>query len=172
MLCKHTTMNDFFPELIPYLTKHNAQLVAVSKKQSPQQIMELYNMGQRIFGENRAQELVEKAPLLPDDIQWHMIGHLQRNKLKQVLPLVTMIQSVDSQRLLEAVNKMLSKMNKKLDILLQFHIAEEDSKYGFSLEDASKMLAQARLARYVRQPEYLWCDGYGHLYRRYRTGKK
>lgn len=115
-------------------------LVAVSKTKPIAMIQEAYAAGQRVFGENRAQELAEKAENLPTDIEWHMIGHLQRNKVKYIAPHVSLIHSIDSMRLLEEVNKQAEKNNRVIDILLQFHIAREESKFGFSLEEAIAVL--------------------------------
>lgn len=118
----------------------NVTLVAVSKTKPTQFISEAYNCGHRDFGENKVQELVEKAELLPKDIQWHMIGHLQRNKVKYIAPFIALIHGVDSFKLLKEVNKQAKKNERKIDILLQFHIAKEDSKFGFSYEEVSEML--------------------------------
>lgn len=105
-------------------------LVAVSKTRSVEEIKDLYEIGHREFGENKAQELVVKAPALPDDIIWHFIGHLQRNKVKAVVPHADIIHSVDSVRLLDEINKQAAKLVKVQDVLLQVHIAEEDAKFG------------------------------------------
>jgi len=109
----------------------NCQLVAVSKTRTATQILELYQQGQLAFGENRVLELVEKAKQLPKNIEWHLIGHLQRNKVKQVLPHISLLHSVDSFRLLNTVQQEAQKLDKKANILLQFHIAQEEAKYGF-----------------------------------------
>ncbi len=111
-------------------------LVVVSKMQDNQRILEAYNAGHRIFGENKAQELIAKQPDLPDDIEWHFIGHLQRNKVKYIAPFVKLIHSVDSLRLLKEVNKHALKNERIIDYLLEFHIAEEESKFGLSYDDA------------------------------------
>jgi PLP dependent protein len=116
------------------------QLIAVSKHQSPETILEAYHAGHRIFGENKAQELTAKAPVLPQDIVWHFIGHLQTNKIRQILPYTSMIHSVDSLRLLEAIAKEAARQERDISCLLQFHIAEEETKYGFSLEEAEEFL--------------------------------
>jgi len=108
------------------------QLVAVSKFHPVQAILEAYNAGQRIFGENRPQELASKVPLLPSDIQWHFIGHLQTNKLKLVLPYVSMVQSVDSLHLLQAISNWAVANNKVIDVLLELHLGAEETKHGFS----------------------------------------
>ncbi len=117
-------------------------LVAVSKTESPESIMEAYNAGHRNFGENRVQELIAKQPLLPRDIEWHLIGHLQRNKVKYVVPFVSLIESADSVRLLEAVNKEALKADRKIRVLLQIHIAKEEHKYGFTMEEIEQFFSQ------------------------------
>ena len=118
------------------LLKTNTTLVAVSKTKPASAIQEMYDKGQRIFGENRVQEVVEKYESLPKDIQWHAIGHLQRNKVKFIAPFISMIHSVDSARLLEEINKRAVENERNIDCLLQFHIAEEESKFGWqNVED-------------------------------------
>ena len=94
--------------------------------------MQAYNAGQRVFGESRAQELVQKASAMPSDVEWHFIGHLQTNKLKMVVPLVKMIHSIDSEKLLIAVNEEATKVNKIVNVLLEVHVAQEETKFGFS----------------------------------------
>lgn len=116
------------------------QLVAVSKTKSEEEIKEAYTAGQRIFGENYVQELVEKAADLPQDIQWHMIGHLQSNKVKYIAPFVSLIHGVHSFKLLKEINKRAKNENRIIDILLQFHIAEEETKSGFTLDEAKEAL--------------------------------
>ena len=115
------------------------QLVAVSKFKPREDILEAYATGQRDFGENRPQEMAAKAPLLPDDIRWHFIGHLQTNKLKLVLPYVTMIHSVDSERLLAAIDKGAQLLGRQIDCLLEIHIAQETTKQGFLPEEAEAL---------------------------------
>lgn len=107
------------------------RLVAVSKTRPASDILEAYNAGQRIFGENRVQEILNKKDMLPGDIEWHLIGHLQTNKVKSIVPYVTMIHSVDSFRLLSSINAESSKIGKITDCLLQVHIADEETKSGF-----------------------------------------
>lgn len=116
------------------------KLVAVSKTHPPEVILEAYQLGQRIFGENRVQELIAKQPLLPADIQWHMIGHLQTNKVKYIAPFVSMIQSVDSLKLLEVIDREAQKNQRIIDCLLEFRIAGEETKYGLSLQEARQIL--------------------------------
>ena len=119
----------------------NIKVVAVSKTKPATMVEDLYsNAGHRIFGENRVQELEAKHFILPHDIEWHLIGHLQTNKVKFVVPYIGMIQSVDSFKLLNEINREAEKRNRIIPCLLQFHIAEEDSKYGFSLDEACAML--------------------------------
>ena len=117
-------------------------LVAVSKTKPAEVIMEAYTAGQRAFGENKAQELIAKHPELPEDIEWHFIGHLQTNKVKFLVPFVHMIHGVDSFKLLREINKRASPENKNIKCLLQFHIAEEETKFGLSLEEAEELLAE------------------------------
>lgn len=116
--------------------KEGVTLVAVSKTHPIEAISEAYQAGQRIFGENRVQELQEKQPLLPNDIQWHLIGHLQKNKVKYIAPYVAMIHAVDSIELLEVIQKEAAKSNRTIDCLIQIYIADENSKFGFSYEEA------------------------------------
>jgi len=108
-----------------------AVLVAVSKIKPVSDIQALYNAGQRDFGENYVQELIEKQPQLPQDVRWHFIGHLQSNKVKQVIPFVHLIHGVDSVKLLQEINKQSARLNKITDCLLQVHIAQEETKFGF-----------------------------------------
>lgn len=110
-------------------------LVAVSKFHPVERLMEAYNAGQRIFGENRPQELFAKVPQMPSDVQWHFIGHLQTNKLKLVLPYVTMVQSIDSLHLLDAVNRWCLDNGRVVDILLELHLGAEQTKHGFTEDE-------------------------------------
>lgn len=110
----------------------NVKLVAVSKTKPNEAILEAYQQGQRIFGENKVQELCRKYEELPDDIQWHFIGHLQSNKVKYLAPFVHLIHAVDSLKLLKTINKEAVKNERTIDCLLQFHIADEESKFGFT----------------------------------------
>ncbi len=128
-----------YQNLIASLSK-NTELVAVSKTHPVEDIKLVYDLGQRIFGENKVQELAEKQPRLPEDIQWHLIGHLQTNKVKYIAAFVNTIQSVDSEKLLAEINKQAEKYQRKINILLQIKIAEEDSKTGLELEDANKLV--------------------------------
>ena len=116
-------------------------LVAVSKNQSYSKIMEVYESGHRIFGENKVQELVEKHEKLPKDIKWHMIGHLQSNKVKYIAPFVDLIHSVDSKKLLKEINKRASQNNRIIDCLLQIHIAVEKTKFGLLEKNVNEILS-------------------------------
>ena len=116
------------------------QLVAVSKTKPNEDIMEAYEAGQRVFGENLVQELVEKYESLPKDIEWHLIGHLQTNKVKYVASFVTLIHAVDSFKLLKEIDKQAAKNKRVIDCLLQVHIAEEDTKFGFDHAELIEML--------------------------------
>ena len=115
-------------------------LVAVSKTKPVSDIQEAYEAGQRVFGENYPQEMRDKHEVLPTDIQWHFIGHLQTNKIKYIIPFVTLIHSIDTANLLEAVNKEARKHDRVVDCLLQFHIALEETKFGLDLEEARQLL--------------------------------
>ena len=116
------------------------RLIAVSKTQPIEKIQEAYDAGQRIFGENKAQEMEEKYQRLPMDIEWHMIGHLQTNKVKYIAPFVALIHSVDSVKLLAEINKQGKKINRIIPCLLQLHIAKEDTKFGLSEQEALDLL--------------------------------
>jgi pyridoxal phosphate enzyme (YggS family) len=116
------------------------KLIAVSKTKPVSDIIEAYNSGLRYFGENRVQELLAKKDLLPGDIEWHLIGHLQTNKVKYVVPFVSMIQSIDSYKLLKVVNSEASGIGRVIDCLLQIHIADEETKFGFSMHDLCENL--------------------------------
>ena len=116
------------------------KLVAVSKFHPVSRLMEAYSAGQRVFGENRPQELAQKVPQMPSDVEWHFIGHLQTNKLKLVLPYVSLVQSVDSFHLLEAIDKWGRDNGKTVDILLELHLGAEETKHGFSEEEILMLL--------------------------------
>ena len=113
----------------------SVKLVAVSKTKPPEDILEAYTAGQRLFGENRVQEFLRKKDLLPNDIEWHLIGHLQTNKVRSVVPFVSMIQSVDSMKLLSVINIEAARINRSVDCLAEVHIAKEETKSGFSIEE-------------------------------------
>jgi pyridoxal phosphate enzyme (YggS family) len=118
----------------------SVKLIAVSKTRSVEEIMEAYNAGHRQFGENRVQELLSKKDHLPGDIEWHLIGHLQSNKVKLIAPFISMIHSIDSLKLLAVTDNEAEKAKKIIDCLVQIHIAEEETKFGFSMDELRDML--------------------------------
>lgn len=113
----------------------NVTLVAVSKFHPVEALLEAYQAGQRIFGESRVQELIAKQTTLPQDIEWHMIGHLQTNKVRAIVPFVSLIQSVDSTRLIESINREAERIDRVVDILLEIHVAQEESKSGWAYDE-------------------------------------
>lgn len=117
----------------------NVELVAVSKTHPVSAIQEVYDLGQKVFGENKVQELTEKYPLLPKDIEWHLIGHLQTNKVKYIAEFIDTIQSVDSEKLLNEINKEAAKYNRTIKVLLQVKIAEEETKFGLETDEAKNL---------------------------------
>ena len=117
------------------------RLIAVSKTKPIENIQEAYDAGQRVFGENKALEMRDKHEALPKDIEWHFIGHLQTNKIKYIIPYVSLIHSIDSLNLLKEVNKEAAKKGRRVDCLLQFHIAQEDTKFGLSYDEAEELLS-------------------------------
>lgn len=119
----------------------NVRLIAVSKTKPNTDLLEAYQAGQRIFGENQVQELVEKYNTLPKDIEWHLIGHLQSNKVKYIAPFISLIHSVDSLKLLKEINKEGAKNNRKINCLLQIYIADEETKYGLGFDEAIELLS-------------------------------
>ncbi len=127
-------------QILAALQPTQTQLVAVSKTKPVAQILAMYEKGQRHFGENKVQEMVDKYEALPKDICWHLIGHLQTNKVKYIAPFVHLIHSIESDKLLKEINKRAQQENRIIDGLLQFKIAAEDTKFGMTLEDAKKML--------------------------------
>src|SRR4028119_2150165 len=129
-----------YHEIIDELNSQNVQLVAVSKMQSVAAIKKLHELGQRDFGENYVQELLEKQPQLPPDIHWHFIGHLQSNKVKYIAPFVHLIQGVDSFKLLIEINKQAKKCNRKINCLLQVHIAQEETKFGLDENELDEIM--------------------------------
>lgn len=128
------------------------ELVAVSKTKPVEMLMEAYNHGQRAFGENKVQEMVAKFEVMPKDIQWHFIGHLQTNKIKYITPFVHLVHGVDSFKLLKSINTEARKVSKVIPCLLQFHIAEEETKFGLSMDEAREMIdsAEFKLLENVR----------------------
>ncbi|SFO57806.1 hypothetical protein SAMN05428949_5844 [Chitinophaga sp. YR627] len=129
-----------FQKINEQLKPYNAKLVAVSKIKPASDIQALYDAGQRIFGENYVQELQEKQPLLPADIEWHFIGHLQSNKVKYIAPFVSMVHAVDSLKLLEEISKQAAKHNRIIRCLLQVHIAAEETKFGLDEKELLELL--------------------------------
>jgi PLP dependent protein len=126
--------------LLKHQLPQGVKLIAVSKTKPVSDILEAYNAGQKCFGENRVKELLSKKDLLPEDIEWHLIGHLQSNKVKNIVPIISMIQSIDSYKLLAAVNIEAEKTKRIVDCLLQIHIATEQTKFGFSMHELDDML--------------------------------
>ncbi len=133
-------------KILAELRPKQVQLIAVSKTKPIEQIMPLYDLGQRAFGENKVQELVEKFERMPKDIEWHMIGHLQRNKVKYIAPFVHLIHAVDSLELLEEIDKQALKQHRVIDCLLQFHIADEETKFGLTESEALEILQSSAFA--------------------------
>ena len=129
-----------YDQLLLTCQPYGASLVAVSKLRSIPEMMVLYDLGQRVFAENKVQEILTKAPLMPADVEWHLIGHLQTNKVKAILPVAKCIQSMDSERLWEKINEEAIKLNKPTDVLLQIKIAQEESKYGWGFDELLKVI--------------------------------
>ncbi len=128
----------------------NVTLIAVSKTKPISLIQEAYETGQRDFGENKVQELVEKQEVLPDDIRWHMIGHLQRNKVKYIAPFVHLIHGVDSLRLLKEINKQGAKINRCIPVLLQVHVSQEDTKFGFDSNELKEAINECNVLEWIK----------------------
>ena len=120
-------------------------LIAVTKTQALEKLMEVYDAGHRIFGENKVQELVEKQEALPKDIEWHLIGHLQTNKVKYIAAFISLVHSVDSLKLLQEINKQAEKNNRIINCLLQIYIADEDTKFGLSFSEAEELINSEEL---------------------------
>lgn len=134
-----------YQEIVQELHEKNVRLIAVSKTKPPKDIMELYNIGQRDFGENYVQELVEKHKELPKDINWHFIGHLQTKKVKYIAEFVSLIHGVDSLKLLTEINKQAKKFDRRIDVLLQVHIATEETKFGLDENELDQIMKSAQL---------------------------
>lgn len=130
--------------------REEVTLIAVSKTKPVQMLQEAYDLGNRIFGENKVQEIVDKYDALPADISWHMIGHLQRNKVKYIIDKVTLIHSVDSLRLAETIEKEAAKKGVTADILIEVNVAKEDTKYGVMPEDAARLVSQISVMPHIR----------------------
>jgi len=131
---------DNIKNLKAEIERLNVRLVAVSKTKPAEDVEEAYAAGQRIFGENMVQEMVEKYEKLPKDIQWHQVGHLQTNKVKYIAPFISLIESVDSLKLLQEINKQALKHNRVIDCLLQVYIADEETKFGLSFDEVIELL--------------------------------
>jgi len=133
--------SEEYQKIVGKLKEKNVTLVAVSKTKPVEDILELYKLGQRDFGENYVQELVEKHEQLPKDIRWHFIGHLQSNKAKQIARFISLIHSVDSEKLLREINKQAARNNRVIDCLLQVHIAKEETKFGLDENELKELFA-------------------------------
>lgn len=133
-------IGDNINRYLAEIGKRNCKLVAISKTKPITIIQDAYDAGQRVFGENKVQELVDKHTQLPSDIEWHMVGHLQSNKVKQIAPFIKLIHSVDSYKLLKEINKQGSRYNRIISCLLQVHIAEEETKFGLTAEGLFQVL--------------------------------
>lgn len=150
MMTRHSQIIQIEMAISDNLNKLKAEipegvtLVAVSKFHPAEQVMEAYDIGQRDFGENIVQELRGKQASMPKDIRWHFIGHLQRNKVKYIAPYVYLIHSIDTLPLLEEVNKQALKNNRVIDCLLQIHVAEEETKFGFTIDECRQMLKEGK----------------------------
>ncbi|HRI26856.1 MAG TPA: YggS family pyridoxal phosphate-dependent enzyme [Chitinophagales bacterium] len=131
-----------YHQILQQLAPCQATLVAVSKNHTAAELLPLYHAGQRIFGENKVQELLSKQPQMPPDVQWHLIGHLQTNKVKYIAPFIALIHSIDSFKLLQTVNKEAGKCNRVINCLLQVHIAQEETKFGFDIAELHQCIAQ------------------------------
>ena len=127
------------------LKPYDAKLIAVSKTHPTEKIREAYEGGQRIFGENKVQEMTEKHPQLPGDLEWHLIGHLQRNKVKYIAPFVSLIHSVDTLKLLDEINKQGLRVNRVIPCLLQVFIAEEETKFGLNFQELYQLIQAPEL---------------------------
>jgi pyridoxal phosphate enzyme (YggS family) len=137
-----------------------AHLIAVTKTKPVSDLEQAYQAGCKVFGENKVQEMVSKWEVLPKDIQWHLIGHLQSNKVKYIAPFVSLIHSVDSFKLLQEINKQAIKNERVIDCLLQIYIAQEDTKFGLSEEEAIELLESSELKETSEYP-LGWFDGNG-----------
>ena len=140
-----------YTEISSFLKEKNVTLVAVSKTKPVEDILELYHLGQRDFGENYVQELLEKYQQLPKDIRWHFIGHLQSNKVKLIAPFVHLIQSVDSEKLLKEINKEGKKNNRVIHCLLEVYIAKEESKFGLEGSELEELIARSLGTNYTNE---------------------
>ena len=131
---------DNYNKILATALKYNAKLIAVSKTKPIEDIKELYTIGQKDFGENYVQELIEKEPEISKNIHWHFIGHLQSNKVKSIIPFIHLIHGVDSYKLLQEINKQAEKLGIEVDCLLQIHIAKEETKFGFDESEVEELM--------------------------------
>ena len=145
LFCTVQIHENNYRKILAEIKSYNAELVAVSKLQTVSAIKELYDLGHRNFGENYVQECLDKYSKLPDDINWHFIGHLQSKKVKQIIPFISMIHGVDSLKLLKEINKYSSKENKRQPVLIQIHIAREDTKFGFSYKEVRELFSSSEI---------------------------
>jgi len=165
-------------ELLRREIPEHVRLIAVSKTKPIEAIMEAYNAGQRVFGENYVQEISEKQPALPSDIEWHFIGHLQSNKAKYIAPFVDCIHAVDSEKLLMEINKQAAKARRTIRCLLQVHIADEESKFGFSPEEIIAICSSTNFTQFssVRIAGLMgmasFTDDHGQVRQEFKTLKK
>lgn len=132
------SIHQNYQNIVSQLPQH-VKLVTVSKTNPAEKIKEVYDLGQRAFGENKVQELLEKESVLPNDIEWHLIGHLQTNKVKYIAGFIEMIESIDSEKLLKEVDKEALKNNRKINVLLQVKIAKEETKFGLTVDEAKEI---------------------------------
>lgn len=137
-----TVNKNAYQQLMSELSEKNVTLIAVSKTKPLSEILELYDLGHRDFGENYVQELTDKYEKLPKDIRWHFIGHLQSNKVKQIASFVQLVHGVDSLSLLKEINKQATKSNRVIDCLLQVHIAQEETKFGLNENELNFLISQ------------------------------
>lgn len=138
-------MKESFAEIKQFLDARQVTLVAVTKTTPPEEIEKVYGQGQRIFGENRVNEMLDKYEVMSKEIEWHLVGHLQTNKVKYIVPFVSLIHSVDSWKLLEEIEKHAKNQQRTIDILVEIHIATEETKFGLSVEEARKLLTNNSL---------------------------
>ncbi len=136
-------------DLKAYTDNHNVGLVAISKTKPVSQLREAYELGQRIFGENKAQEMADKHPQMPEDVEWHFVGHLQRNKVKTIAPFVSLVHSVDSEKLLGEIHKEAAKQNRVIPVLFQVHISQDESKYGYTYDGLRAQLKAQNPSNYA-----------------------
>jgi len=143
--------SELYKEISSELQQKNVTLVAVSKTKPVEDILELYHLGQRDFGENYVQELTQKYQQLPKDIRWHFIGHLQSNKVKLIAPFVHLIHSVDSEKLLKEINKEAKKNNRIIDCLLEVYIAKEETKFGLDATEIEEIITRISDTNYTNE---------------------